>query len=85
MNRTSLGFGLLLVFQVVLVAALWLVDPVQYFGQRLFGSILAVQLAIIAIFLHLYLSRDEYDQEWIAVGLAFVVLIGLLAFFVVGG
>jgi len=82
MIRPSLGFGLL-VFQVILVAALWLVDPIQYVGQRMFGSILAAQLAIVAIFLHLYLSGEEYDQEWIAVGLAFIALIALLTYFVV--
>jgi hypothetical protein len=86
MNRPPLGFALLLVFQLVLVASLWAVDPVEYVGQRLFGLILAAQLAIIAIFLHLYLSAGEdYDQEWIAVGLAFIVLIGLLAYFLVTG
>jgi hypothetical protein len=84
MNRLPVGFGLLLVFQAALVAALWFVDPVQYVGQRLFGSILAAQLVIIAIFLDAYLSGEEYDQEWIAVALAFIVLLGLLAYFVVG-
>jgi len=86
MNRLPIGFGLLLAFQAFLVVALWAVDPVQYTGQRLFGSILAAQLVIIAIFLHLYLSGSEdYDQEWVAVGLAFIVLICLLAYFVFAG
>jgi Na+/melibiose symporter-like transporter len=52
----------------------------------MFGAILAAQLVIIAIFLHLYLSGSEdYDQEWVAVGLAFIVLICLLAYFVFTG
>lgn len=86
MNRVSAGFGLLLVFQSALVAALWLVNPVQYASQRIFGSTLGAELAIIAVFLHLYLSRGEdYDQEWIAVGLAFVVLIGFLTYFALKG
>jgi hypothetical protein len=84
MKRLPIGFELLLVFQAALVAALWLVNPVQYVGQRLFGSILAAQLAIIAIFLHVYLSGEEYDQEWIAVALGFIAFLGLLAYFVVG-
>ena len=85
-NRLSLGFGLLLLFQAMLVVALWLVNPFQYLGQRMFGATLGVQLAIIAIFLHLYLSRGEdYDQEWIAVGLAFIVLIGFLTYFALRG
>ena len=85
MSRQPL-FGLLLVFQALLALSLWLVDPVQYAGQRLFGSILAVQLAIIAIFLHLYLSEGgDYDQEWVAVGLAFIVLVGLLGYFLLTG
>jgi len=84
--RPPLGFALLLVFQTVLVASFWFVDPVKYMGQRLFGLILAAQLAIVAIFLHAYLSADEgYDQEWIGVGLAFIVLVGFLAYFVVKG
>jgi Na+/melibiose symporter-like transporter len=86
MNRLSVGFGLLLVFQAMLVAALWLVDPLQYVGQRMFGATLGAQLVIVAIFLHLYLSRGEdYDQEWIAVGLAFIVLIGFLTYFALTG
>lgn len=86
MNRPSLGFGLLLVFQAMLMAAVWFVNPFQYVGQRLFAAALGAQLAIIAIFLHLYLSRGEdYDQEWVAVGLAFVVLIGFLTYFALGG
>jgi hypothetical protein len=86
MNRLYVGFGLLLGFQAVLMAALWLVDPFQYVGQRVFGAVIAAQLGIIAIFLHLYLSEGEdYDQEWIALGLAFIVLIGLLTYFVVVG
>jgi hypothetical protein len=86
MNRLTIGLGSLLVFQAVLVATLWMVDPFQSVGQREFGAVLGAELGIVAIFLHLYLSGEgEYDQEWIAVGLAFIVLIGLLAYFVLTG
>ena len=86
MNRLTIGLGSLLVFQALLVVALWLVDPFQSVGQREFGAVLGAELGLVAIFLHLYLSGgSEYDQEWVAVGLAFVALIGLLVYFVLKG
>ena len=83
MNRLNACFSMLLGFQALLAATLWRIDPFEYVGQRMFGAVLSAELVIVAIFLHSYLSGEDYDQEWPALGLAFIVLIGLLTYFMV--
>jgi len=65
--------GILLLLQTIITAVLWFRYP-----------ILLLSYFIIAWLCSIDWSSD-FDQEWVAVGLAALLLTWLLAFFSVGG
>ena len=65
--------GILLLLQAVVTGALWFQYPI------LLLSYFAVS------FLYAIDHNSDFDQEWIAVGLAVLLLTWFLAFFSIGG
>ena len=84
MNNLKTGLWLVLTLQALLALGAWLINPLEYTAQRVFGAIMAVEFVLTATILYIYSAgRGDYDQEWVVGGLAFAVLIGLLTYFAV--
>jgi ubiquinol-cytochrome c reductase cytochrome b subunit len=72
------------VCQAVIVAYAWLLDPIFYKNQMIFGIIIGATLVIFALSIYLYrlthrMSKEDY--EWLAVGIAIVAQLILFVFF----
>lgn len=84
MKNLKAGLGLVLTIQAILALSAWLINPLEYTAQRIFGAIIAVEFILTATILYIYsAAREDYDQEWVVCGLTFAVLIGLLTYFTV--
>ena len=84
MNNLRTGLGLVLTLQALLALGAWLINPLEYTVQRIFGAIMAVEFVLTATILYIYSAGSgDYDQEWVVCGLAFAVLIGLFTYFAV--
>lgn len=72
MNLKS-WLGILLLLQVVVTGALWFHYPILLLSY------------FVVLFLYVIDHNSDFDQEWIAVGLAVLLLTWFLAFFSIGG
>lgn len=82
MDRFQAGIFAILVFQLIVLAYIFSLDPIM--SQNKFAAGLSAELAASAIIFYLYKNiREDYDQEWIAAGIAFIILAILLMIFYV--
>ncbi|MGC8933067.1 MAG: hypothetical protein ACP5KE_07385 [Candidatus Methanodesulfokora sp.] len=82
MDRFQAGIFAILIFQLVVLAYIFYLDPIT--SQNKFAAGLSAELTASAIILYLYKNiREDYDQEWIAAGIAFIILALLLMVFYV--
>jgi|YelNatPaOPRAMG01_1025707.scaffolds.fasta_scaffold12590_9 hypothetical protein len=82
MDRFQAGVLAILIFQLVVLAYILCLDPIT--SQNKFAAGLSAELAASALIFYLYKNiREDYDQEWIAAGIAFIALVILLMIFYV--
>jgi hypothetical protein len=72
----------LLIIQVLITGSILMLDPIQQ--QEGYALLLASDFVITAMFLYLYLNEgSEYDEEWLAIGITFFVIILLTILFLI--
>lgn len=73
---------ILLIIQVLITGSILTLDPIQQ--QEGYALLLAADFVITAMFLYLYLNESkEYDEEWLAVGTTFFIIILLIIVFLI--
>jgi len=70
----------LLIVQSVLTVLTWMVNPIIVTQQTLAAGYIASSLIILSIAAYVYYKGEDYDQEWIALGIGMIVLILLLTY-----
>ncbi|MCF8884950.1 MAG: hypothetical protein QXK95_03590 [Nitrososphaerota archaeon] len=79
-NKIDLALALLIVVQLVLTIFVWTLNPIIVSHQVLAAGYIASTLIILAIIVYVYYRGEDYDQEWVAMGIAMVALILLLTY-----
>lgn len=81
MARTvDVALIVLLVIQGILTVLTWMVNPIIVTQQTLAAGYIASSLIILSIATYVYYRGEDYDQEWIALGIGMIVLILLLTY-----
>ena len=81
MARTiDIALIVLLVFQAILTVLTWTVNPIIVTQQTLAAGYIASSLIILSIAVYVYYKGEDYDQEWIALGIGMIALILLLTY-----
>ncbi|MEM1776171.1 MAG: hypothetical protein QW079_04515 [Nitrososphaerota archaeon] len=79
-NKIDLALALLIVVQLVLTIFVWTLNQIIVSHQFLASGYIASTLIILAIIVYVYYRGEDYDQEWVAMGIAMVALILLLTY-----
>ncbi len=81
MARTiDIALIVLLVIQAILTVLTWTVNPIIVTQQTLAAGYIASSLIILSIAVYVYYKGEDYDQEWIALGIGMIALILLLTY-----
>lgn len=79
-KTVELALIVLLLIQGVLTVLIWLVNPIIVTQQTIAAGYIASSLVMLSIVSYVYYKSEDYDQEWIALGVGMVVLILLLTY-----
>lgn len=79
-SKVDLALVVLVVFQLALTIFVWTLNPILVSHQVLAAGYIASTLIILAIVVYVYYRGEDYDQEWIAMGIGMIALILLLTY-----
>lgn len=81
-KNLEIAFILFIVVQIIITGYIFTLDP--FLNQESYALFLTMDFIITAMFLYMYLNENkEFDEEWLAIGTAFFIVILLTVIFLI--